>query len=100
MWVSSHRSLSPNFNIESDIVISHSHRYVPNINRSSVLVMAALYTMKQMMARKAEKALKEILDKADSNFNGKVELKDFTQILEANGVEVCIGGTKRQVLNK
>ena len=50
--------------------------------------MAALYTMKQMMARKAEKALKEILDKADSNFNGKVELKEFTQILEANGVEV------------
>ena len=50
--------------------------------------MAALYTMKQMMARKAEKALKEILDKADSNYNGKVELKDFTQILEANGVEV------------
>ena len=31
--------------------------------------------MKQIMARKAEKALKEILDKADSNFNGKVELK-------------------------
>ena len=50
--------------------------------------MAALYTMKQMMARKAEKALKEILDKADSNYNGKVELNDFTQILEANGVEV------------
>ena len=50
--------------------------------------MAALYTMKQIMARKAEKALKEILDKADSNFNGKVELKEFTQILEANGVEV------------
>ena len=44
--------------------------------------------MKQIMGRKAEKALKEILDKADSNFNGKVELKDFTQILEANGVEV------------
>merc|ERR1712113_869143 len=43
--------------------------------------------MKQIMARKAEKALKEILDRADSNFNGKVELKEFTQILEANGVE-------------
>ena len=54
-------------------------------------VMAALYTMKQMMARKAEKALKEILDKADNNYNGKVELKDFTQILEANGVEVGRG---------
>ena len=48
----------------------------------------AMTMMKQMMARKAEKALKEILDKADSNFNGKVELNDFTQILEANGVEV------------
>ena len=52
--------------------------------------MAALYTMKQMMARKAEKALKEILDKADSNYNGKVELKDFKNILEANGVEVGV----------
>ena len=50
--------------------------------------MAALYTMKQMMARKAERALKEILDKADSNYNGKVELNDFKHILEANGVEV------------
>ena len=48
----------------------------------------AMTMMKQMMARKAEKALKEILDKADSNFNGKVELNDFRQILEANGVEV------------
>ena len=48
----------------------------------------AMTMMKQMMARKAERALKEILDKADSNYNGKVELKDFKQILQANGVEV------------
>ena len=64
--------------------------------------MAALYTMKQMMARKAEKALKEILDKADSNYNGKVELNDFTQILEANGVEVgadIVLGTNHNFLN-
>ena len=54
----------------------------------------AMTMMKQMMARKAEKALKEILDKADSNFNGKVELNDFTQILEANGVEV---GSKQSI---
>ena len=44
--------------------------------------------MKQNNARKAEKALKEILDKADSNANGRVGLTDFMDILEANGVEV------------
>ena len=44
----------------------------------------------QNKARKSEKALKEILDKADSNTNGRVELKDFINILEANGVEVNI----------
>ena len=44
--------------------------------------------MKQNNARKAEKALKEILDKADSNANGRVELTDFMDILEVNGVEV------------
>ena len=44
--------------------------------------------MKQNNARKAEKALKEILDKADGNANGRVELKDFMTILEINGVEV------------
>ena len=44
--------------------------------------------IKQNMARKAEKALKEVLNKADSNLNGKVALSDFVLILEANGVEV------------
>ena len=44
--------------------------------------------IKQNMARKAEKALKEVLNKADSNLNGKVALSDFVIILEANGVEV------------
>ena len=47
-----------------------------------------MVVMKQKNARKAEKALKEILDKADGNANGRVELKDFMDILEANGVEV------------
>ena len=42
----------------------------------------------QNNARKAEKALKEILDKADSNLNGKVGLEEFIQIIEINGVEV------------
>ena len=50
--------------------------------------MAAIGLVKQNMARKAEKALKEILDKADNNLNGKVGLKEFTHILEANGVEL------------
>lgn len=50
--------------------------------------MAATGMIKQNMARKAEKALKEILDKADSNLNGKVGLKEFSLIMEANGVDV------------
>ena len=44
--------------------------------------------MKANNLRKAENALKEILDKADNNANGRVELQDFMRILEENGVEV------------
>ena len=51
-------------------------------------VTMAMSMIKQNMARKAEKALKEVLNKADSNLNGKVALSDFVIILEANGVEV------------
>ena len=51
---------------------------------------SVMVVMKQNNARKAEKALKEILDKADGNANGMVELKDFMTILEINGVEVKI----------
>ena len=51
---------------------------------------SVMVVMKQNNARKAEKALKEILDKADGNANGRVELKDFMTILEINGVEVKI----------
>ena len=50
-----------------------------------LLVMAV---MKQKNIRQAEKALKDLLDKADSNANGRVELREFMKILEANGVEV------------
>ena len=50
--------------------------------------MAMSSMIKQHSARKAEKALKEVLNKADSNLNGKVGLKEFIQILEVNGVEV------------
>ena len=50
--------------------------------------MAMSSMIKQHSARKAEKALKEVLNKADSNLNGKVALSDFVLILEANGVEV------------
>ena len=51
-------------------------------------VTMAMSMIKQNMARKAERALKEVLNKADSNLNGKVTLSDFVIILEANGVEV------------
>ena len=44
--------------------------------------------MKERTARRAERALKEILDKADSNTNGRVELRVFINILERNGIEV------------
>ena len=64
-----------------------------NLNSKKFIVlyvcsMAGMGMIKQNNARKAEKALNEILDKADSNANGRVELKDFMDILEANGVEV------------
>ena len=44
--------------------------------------------LKQASARRAEKALKEILDKADDDSNGRVRLKDFMEILEANDIKV------------
>jgi len=44
--------------------------------------------MKAASSRRAEKALKEILDKADDDANGRVRLKDFVHILEANDVKV------------
>ena len=50
--------------------------------------MATMGMIKQQNARKAEKALKEILNKADNDCNGKVELKDFIEIMVVNGVEV------------
>ena len=52
------------------------------------VAMAMSSMIKQNSARKAEKALKEVLNKADSNLNGKVALSEFVLILEANGVEV------------
>ena len=53
--------------------------------QESVRMMSML---KQASARRAEKALKEILDKADDDSNGRVRLKDFMDILEANDVKV------------
>lgn len=44
--------------------------------------------MKANSARRAEKALREILDKADDNANGRVRLKDFLEILDANDVKM------------
>ena len=59
----------------------------------------AMSMIKQNMARKAEKALKEVLNKADSNLNGKVALSDFVIILEANGVEVSKKHLETKSLN-
>ena len=44
--------------------------------------------MKQKNLRQAEKTLKDILDKADNNANGRVDIKEFVRVLESNGVEV------------
>ena len=44
--------------------------------------------MKQKNLRQAEKSLKDLLDKADGNANGKVEVKELIKIFEMNGVEV------------
>jgi Ca2+-binding EF-hand superfamily protein len=50
--------------------------------------------MKAASARRAEKALREILDKADDDANGRVRLTDFIAILEANDVKVGGAGLK------
>ena len=44
--------------------------------------------LKQASSRRAEKALQDILNKADDDDNGKVRLKDVIQILEVNDVKV------------
>jgi len=44
--------------------------------------------MKAASSRRAEKALKEILDKADDDANGRVRLKDFVHILDVNDVKM------------
>ena len=56
----------------------------------SSIIYSVMAVMKQKNIRQAEKSLKDLLDKADNNANGKVELTDFLKILEANGVEVSV----------
>ena len=55
---------------------------------ASFFLYSVMAVMKQKNIRQAEKSLKDLLDKADNNANGKVELSDFLKILEAHGVEV------------
>ena len=44
--------------------------------------------LKNASARRAEKALREILDKADDDANGRVFLTDFIEILDVNELKV------------
>jgi len=44
--------------------------------------------LKQASARRAEKALQEILHKADHDSNGRVKLKDYLEILEVNDIKM------------
>ena len=56
--------------------------------------------MKQASARRAEKALKEILDKADDNANGRVS-GDIVLLLwfgDGGGCEGCSAGIAAQVV--
>ena len=57
---------------------------------TSFILYLVMAVMKQKNIRQAEKSLKDLLDKADNNANGKVELTDFLKILEAHGVEVSV----------
>ena len=57
---------------------------------ASIFLYSVMAVMKQKNIRQAEKSLKDLLDKADNNANGKVELSDFLKILEAHGVEVVL----------
>ena len=57
---------------------------------ASFFLYSVMAVMKQKNIRQAEKSLKDLLDKADNNANGKVELTDFLKILESHGVEVSV----------
>ena len=46
--------------------------------------------MKQKNLRQAEKTLREMLDRADTGGEGKVDLAEFIKILESNNVQVII----------
>ena len=46
--------------------------------------------MKQKNLRQAEKTLREMLDRADTGGEGKVDLAEFIKILESNNVQVVI----------
>ena len=66
---------------------------------ASFFLYSVMAVMKQKNIRQAEKSLKDLLDKADNNANGKVELSDFLKILEAHGVEVVYVRKKLCSLN-
>ena len=44
--------------------------------------------MKQKNLRQAEKTLREMLDRADTRGEGKVDMGEFIKILESNNVQV------------
>ena len=51
--------------------------------------------MKQKNQRQAEKTLKDLLDKADNNANGRVEIQDLAKIMESSGLEVRYMGADK-----
>ena len=53
-----------------------------------VFISTVMAVMKQKNLRQAEKTLREMLDRADTGGEGKVDLAEFIKILESNNVQV------------
>ena len=51
-------------------------------------VFTVMAVMKQKNLRQAEKTLREMLDRADTRGEGKVDMGEFIKILESNNVQV------------
>ena len=53
-----------------------------------VFISTVMAVMKQKNLRQAEKTLREMLDRADTRGEGKVDMGEFIKILESNNVQV------------
>ena len=65
---------------------------------TSPLFVPVMAVMKQKNLRQAEKTLREMLDRADTGGEGKVDLAEFIKILESNNVQVIIVHSQSQYI--